>query len=66
MCPYVFYEFLLGPEAQKLFAALDYGLANTKVASPLKGLKFTLIELTVVLDERAKWDAIFDKTMAGK
>lgn len=62
----LFYEFLLGPDAQKLFATLDYAPANTKVASPLKDLKFTLMDPSVALDERAKWDAIFDKTMAGK
>jgi iron(III) transport system substrate-binding protein len=62
----LFYEFLLGPDAQKLLADLDYGPANTKVASPLKDLKFTLMDPAVALDERAKWEAIFDKTMAGK
>jgi iron(III) transport system substrate-binding protein len=62
----LFYEFLLGPDAQKLFASLDYAPANTKVESPLKDLKFTLMDPAVALDERAKWETIFDKTMAGK
>lgn len=62
----LFYEFLLGPEAQNLFASLDYGPANTTVVSPLRNLKFTLMDPSVALDERARWDSIFDKTMMGK
>jgi iron(III) transport system substrate-binding protein len=62
----LFYEFLLGPDAQKLFASLGYAPSNTKVESPIKGLKYTLMDPAVALDERAKWDAIFDKTMMGK
>ncbi|MDB5990409.1 MAG: Iron-utilization periplasmic protein [Herbaspirillum sp.] len=62
----LFYEFLLGVDAQKLFASLDYAPSNTKVESPVKGLKYTLMDPAIALDERAKWDAVFDKTMLGK
>jgi iron(III) transport system substrate-binding protein len=62
----LFYEFLLGVDAQKLLASLDYVPSNTKVESPLKNLKYTQIDPSVALDEREKWDAIFDKTTVGK
>ena len=62
----LFYEFLLGPDAQKLFASLDYAPSNSTVASPLQNLKYTLIDPAVSLDQRAKWEAIFDQTMMGK
>lgn len=62
----LFYEFLLGQEAQKLFASLDYAPSNSTVESPIKNLKYTLMDPAVALDERAKWETIFDKTMLGK
>jgi iron(III) transport system substrate-binding protein len=62
----LFYEFFLGTDAQKLFASLDYTPANSKVPSPVTGLKYIVMDPAVALDERAKWDAIFDKTMVGK
>jgi iron(III) transport system substrate-binding protein len=62
----LFYEFLLGVDAQKLLASLDYVPSNTKVESPLKGLKYTMIDPDTALDEREKWDTIFDKTTVGK
>jgi len=62
----LFYEFLLGQEAQKLFASLDYAPSNSTVESPIKNLKYTLMDPAVALDERAKWETIFDKMMLGK
>ena len=62
----LFYEFLLGQDAQKLFASLDYAPSNSTVESPIKNLKYTLMDPAVALDERAKWETIFDKTMLGK
>ncbi|OIQ94197.1 iron-utilization periplasmic protein precursor [mine drainage metagenome] len=62
----LFYEFLLGTDAQKLFASLDYEPSNTRVESPLKNLKYTLIDPVVALDERAKWETLFDNTMMAK
>jgi iron(III) transport system substrate-binding protein len=62
----LFYEFLLGQDAQKLFASLDYAPSNGTVESPIKNLKYTLMDPAVALDERAKWETIFDKTMLAK
>lgn len=62
----LFYEFLLGPDAQTLFASLGYTPSNTKVESPLKNVKYSLIDPALALDEREKWDAIFAKATVGK
>ena len=62
----LFYEFLLGPDAQKLFASLDYAPSNSTVESPIRNLKYTLMDPAVALDERDKWEAVFDKTMLAK
>jgi iron(III) transport system substrate-binding protein len=62
----LFYEFLLGPDGQKVFASLDYAPSNTTIESPVKNLKYTLIDPAAALDEREKWQAVFDKTMMGK
>lgn len=62
----LFYEFLLGQDAQKLFASLDYAPSNSTVESPIKNLKYTLMDPAVALDERDKWEAIFDRAMLAK
>ena len=62
----LFYEFLLGPDAQKLFASLDYAPSNSTVESTIRNLKYTLMDPAVALDERDKWEAVFDKTMLAK
>jgi iron(III) transport system substrate-binding protein len=64
----LFYEYLLG-EAQQYFVAMDYVPSNTKVASPLKGIKIRQTDPIRSLDERDKWNTLFDEAVrkrAGK
>src|ERR1043165_5559182 len=58
----LFYEYLLGPEGQKAMVSIDYVPTNTKVESPLKGVKIIQTDPIRSLDEQAKWSKLFDET----
>src|SRR5213596_1208466 len=51
----LFYEYLLGPEGQAAMVSIDYVPTNTKVASPLKGVKIVQTDPVRTLDEAPKW-----------
>jgi len=61
-----FYEYLLGPDGQKAMVSIDYVPTNTKVASPLKGVKIVTTEPVRSLDESAKWSKLFEDTVLRK
>jgi iron(III) transport system substrate-binding protein len=58
----LFYDYMLG-EAQNLIAAMDYIPSNSRVPSPLKGLKIVQIDPVRSLDESEKWTRIFEETL---
>ncbi len=55
----LFYEYLLG-EAQQYFVSMDYVPSNTKVASPLKGIRIVQTNPARALDESDKWGTLFE------
>jgi iron(III) transport system substrate-binding protein len=57
----LFYEYMLGVEGQKVLAQMDYVPANTKVASPLKGVKILQTDPIRTLDESDRWKDLFEK-----
>jgi iron(III) transport system substrate-binding protein len=56
----LFYEYMLG-EGQPVLAKMDYVPANTKVASPLKGVKILQTDPVRTLDESDKWTGLFEQ-----
>jgi iron(III) transport system substrate-binding protein len=62
----LFYEYLLGPEGQAAMAGIDYVPTNTKVASPLKGVRIVQTDPIRTLDESPKWSKLFEDTVLGK
>ncbi len=65
----LFYEYLLGPEGQEAMTKIDYVPTNTKVASPLEGVKIVPTDPIRSLDEDRKWSKLFDDIVvrrAGK
>jgi len=62
----LFYEYLLGPEGQAAMVSIDYVPTNTKVASPLKGVKIEQTDPLRTLDEAPKWSKLFDETVLKK
>jgi iron(III) transport system substrate-binding protein len=58
----LFHEYML-TEAQQLMSGIDYVPTNTKVASPLKGVRIQITDPIRSLDEAEKWTALFDETV---
>ena len=58
----LFHEYML-TEAQQYLVAMDYVPTNTRVASPLKGVKILLTDPIRTLDEAEKWSKLFDDTV---
>jgi iron(III) transport system substrate-binding protein len=62
----LFYEYLLGTDGQKAMVSVDYVPANTRVASPLKGVKIMQTDPIRTLDESPKWSKLFEDTVLKK
>jgi iron(III) transport system substrate-binding protein len=62
----LFYEYLLGPDGQNAMVSIDYVPTNTKVASPLKGVKIVTTDPVRSLDESAKWSKLYEETVLKK
>jgi len=58
----LFHEYML-TEAQPLMVGIDYVPTNTKVASPLKGVKILITDPIQSIDEAEKWGKLFDDTV---
>jgi len=59
----LFYEYLLGEEAQRSFVSMDYVPSNTKVASPLEGVNILQTDPARSLDEADKWTKLFEDVL---
>jgi iron(III) transport system substrate-binding protein len=59
----LFYEYLLGQEAQQSFVSMDYVPSNTKVVSPLEGVRILQTDPVRSLDEVDKWTELFERTL---
>ena len=59
----LFYEYLLSEEAQRSFVGMDYVPSNTKVPSPLQGVRILQADPIRTLDEADKWTRLFDTTV---
>ena len=59
----LFYDYLLGEDAQRLFVSMDYVPSNTKVPSPLAGVKILQTDPVRSLDEVDKWTKLFEDTL---
>jgi iron(III) transport system substrate-binding protein len=56
----LFYEYLLG-EGQQYFVGMDYVPTNTKVASPLTGVKIVQTDPIRSLDDAESWTRLYDE-----
>jgi iron(III) transport system substrate-binding protein len=55
----LFADYVLSPEGQRLFESMGRVPASSRVKSALNDLPYTLIEPSTVLDEAAKWEALW-------
>jgi iron(III) transport system substrate-binding protein len=62
----LFYDYLLGEEAQRHFVSMDYVPSNTKVQSPLEGVEIRQVDPVRTLDEAEKWTGLFTDTFVKR
>ena len=62
----LFYDYLLGEEAQRSFVSMDYVPSNTKVPSPLAGVKILQTDPVRTLDEADRWTKLFEETLLNR
>ncbi len=62
----LFHEYMIGEAAQTLLASMDYVPSNTKVVSPMKGIRIQLVDPAVTLDQLDKWTKIFNSTLGKR
>ena len=62
----LFYEYLLGEEAQRSFVSMDYVPSNRNVASPLEGVRILQTDPVRTLDETDTWTRLFDDTILSR
>ncbi len=61
----LFHEYML-TDAQPLMVGIDYVPTNTKVASPLKGVKILITDPIQSIDEAEKWSKLYEDTVLKK
>jgi iron(III) transport system substrate-binding protein len=61
----LFYDYMI-TEAQKYFVSLDYVPTNTSVSSPLKSLRFKLVDPVQVLDQMDNWTQVFQEVVVRR
>ncbi|HSN21027.1 MAG TPA: extracellular solute-binding protein [Usitatibacter sp.] len=62
----LFYEYLLGPDGQQAMAKIKYVPTNTRVKSPLEGVKIVQTDPIRSLDEDRKWSKLFDEIIVRR
>ena len=61
----LFYDYLL-EEGQQYFVSMDYVPSNTKVVSPLKGIRIVQTNPARALDESDKWLTLFQSVVVRR
>ncbi|NOT28042.1 MAG: extracellular solute-binding protein [Acidobacteria bacterium] len=62
----LFMDFVLSPEGQRLFESMGRVPASTKVKSELNNFPFTMIDAATALDEKDKWEALWNNLFLRK
>lgn len=62
----LFHDYMLSEDTQRTLASLSYVPANTKVESPLKGMKLELIDPEVTLGGMAKWSKLYNEVIVDQ
>ena len=61
----LFHEYML-TDAQSLMVGIDYVPTNSRIASPLKGMKILITDPIQSLDDAEKWTKLFEDTVLKK
>jgi iron(III) transport system substrate-binding protein len=55
----LYYDFMISDEGQRILASRDFLPTSTKFDSPFKDIKLRLVNPAQMLDEEAKWTALY-------
>ena len=61
----LFYDYMI-TDAQRPFASLDYIPTNTGVQSPMKNVRFKLVDPVAVLDHMDKWTKLYQEIVVNR
>jgi iron(III) transport system substrate-binding protein len=61
----LFHDYML-TDAQRVMPSIDYVPTNTKVPSPMKGVRVVITDPVRSLDEADKWSKLFDETVVKR
>jgi iron(III) transport system substrate-binding protein len=59
----LFYDYMLSADAQNILSSMNYVPTNTKVPSPMRGLRTQLVDPAVTLDQGEKWSKSYDEVV---
>ena len=62
----LFYDFELGPEAQKILAKRDFVPTNRTVETPLSKIPMKFVDPAEILDKHDKWQKLYQQLFTGK
>ena len=62
----LFYEYMLGPEAQRIVSKIGYLATSTQVEPAISGVRLKLLDASTLLDEQDRSLARFDALLQGR
>src|SRR5438105_6888964 len=62
----LFYDYMLGPEAQRIVARIGYVPTSTEVESPLRNVRLKVLDAATLLDEQERSAARFDAILQAR
>ena len=57
----LFYDYIIGPEGQRMLAKIGYVPTHPKIESPVKGVKLKFLDAATLLDEQEKSFGLFEQ-----
>jgi iron(III) transport system substrate-binding protein len=57
----LFYDYLVGPEGQRMLAKIGYVPTHVKIESPVKGVQLKLLDAATLLDDQDKSTRLFEQ-----
>lgn len=57
----LFYDYVIGPEGQRILAKIGYVPTNVRIESPVKGVKVKFLDAATLLDEQQKSTSLFEQ-----
>jgi len=57
----LFYDYVIGPEGQRMLAKIGYVPTHVKIESPVKGVKLKFLDAATLLDGQEKSFGLFEQ-----